>query len=92
MFRKIYSKATAKTRVKSIDGQHVYSKSFPVRRGVIQGGITSPLYFIIALEAILRKYDNITGKGVSFGGRTLHTLGYADDAALVDGNSVGGGK
>ena len=88
IFRKIYSKATAKTRVKSIDGQHVYSKSFPVRRGVIQGDITSPLYFIIALEAILRKYDNITGKGVPFGGRMLHTLGYADDAALIDSDTA----
>ena len=59
-----------------------------MRRGVIQGDITSPMYFIIALESILRKYDNIPGKGVPFGGRTLHTLGYADDAALIDGTSA----
>ena len=89
IFRSIYSSASAKTRVKSTDGQHVYSEAFPVRRGVIQGDITSPImYFIIALEAILRKYDNIPGKGVSFGGTTLHTLGYADDAALIDGGSA----
>lgn len=88
IFRSIYSSASAKTRVKSTDGQHVYSEAFPVRRGVIQGDITSPMYFIIALEAILRKYDNIPGKGVSFGGTTLHTLGYADDAALIDGGSA----
>ena len=88
IFRTIYSKATAKTRVKSTDDQHVYSKPFPVRRGVIQGDITSPMYFIIALETIPRQYDNIPGKVVLFGGRTLHTLGYADDAALRDGVSA----
>ena len=84
IFRSIYGSAAAKTRVKSIDGEHVFSETFPVRRGVIQGDITSPLYFIIALEAILRRYDNTPGKGVPFGEARLHTLGYADDAALID--------
>ena len=87
IFRSIYGSASAETRVKSMDGQHVYSKTFPVRRGVIQGDMTSPMYFIIALEDILRKYDNTPRKGFSFGGRTLHTLEYADDAALIDGDS-----
>ena len=51
---------------------------------MIQGDITSPLYFILALELILRTHDNIRGKGVRFGDQTLDTLGYADDAALLD--------
>ena len=85
IFRSIYTSATTKTKVKDTQGKHVYSESFPVRRGVIQGDITSPLYFIIALETILRAHDNIIGgKGVEFGGTNLHTLGYADDAALID--------
>ena len=88
MFRAIYGSATAKTKVKDTDGRYVFSAPFPVRRGVIQGDITSPLYFIIALEAILRTYDNTAGKGVNFGGVNLHTLGYADDAALVDGSTT----
>ena len=54
IFRSIYSKATAKTKVKGVDGKIVYSETFPVRRGVIQGDITSPWYFILVLEAILR--------------------------------------
>ena len=86
IFRSIYRSATARTKVKGTDGQSVLSAKFPVRRGVIQGDLTSPIYFIIALEAILRRYDNINGKGIDFGGARLHTLGYADDAALIDAN------
>ena len=60
------------------------SAPFPINRGVIQGDITSPLYFILSLELILRKYDTISDKGVTFGDVTVDTLGYADDAALLD--------
>ena len=42
------------------------------------------MYFILALEALLRKHDSNPYKGVPFGGTTVHTLGYADDAALLD--------
>ena len=87
IFRSIYGSASAKTKVKDTDGQYIYSEAFPVRRGVVQGDITSPLYFIIALEAILRRYDNSPNKGVEFGGVGLHTLGYADDAALIDSSA-----
>ena len=30
---------------------------FPVRQGVIQGDLTSLIYFIIALDAMLRRHD-----------------------------------
>ena len=87
IFRSIYSSATARTKVKSTDGQSVLSKNSRCGgRGVIQGDLTSPIYFIIALEAILRRHDNFHGKGIDFGGIRLHTLGYADDAALIDAN------
>ena len=62
------------------------SDKFPARRGVIQGDLTSPIYFIIALEAILRRHDNVENKGIDFGVVRLHTLGYADDATLIDMN------
>ena len=84
LFRAIYQAASAVTKVQGVDGKVVYSTPFPIRRGVVQGDITSPLYFIIALEAILRKHDRHQHKGVSFGGTTVATLGYADDAALLD--------
>ena len=84
MFRAIYKAALTTTKVDSVDGDTVMSPSFPIRRGVVQGDITSPLYFVLALEQILRNHDTIVGKGVDFGARRVHTLGYADDAALID--------
>ena len=84
LFRAIYNAASATTKVQSVDGSEVLSAPFPINRGVVQGDITSPLYFILALELILRKHDNISGKGIKFGDTMLDTLGYADDAALLD--------
>ena len=71
-------------RRQEIDGERVQSKPFPIRRGVVQGDITSPLYFVLALQLILKRHDNVSGKGVPFAGDTIHTLAYADDAALLD--------
>ena len=84
LFRAIYHAASATTRVQSTDGTTVMSDPFPIDRGVVQGDITSPLYFILALELILREHDCISGKGVRFGDIRVDTLGYADDAALLD--------
>ena len=54
MFRAVYRVAQALTEVTGPDATTVQSATFPVRRGVLQGDITSPIYFIITLEAILR--------------------------------------
>ena len=87
MFRAIYGAATAVTEVQGVDGQTVLSDAFPINRGVVQGDITSPLYFILALELILRTHDVHPEKGVELHGQSVFTLGYADDAALLD-NSI----
>ena len=86
IFRSIYKTASAMTEVTGPDGETVFSDAFPVRRGVVQGDITSPLYFILALECILRRHDKRTDKGTrtSRTNTWIHTLGYADDAVLVD--------
>ena len=84
LFRAIYDRASAVTKVASTDGNVVTSDPFPINRGVLQGDITSPLYFILALDLILREHDVSKDKGVLFGGECVHTLGYADDAALLD--------
>ena len=87
MFRAVYSAASAFTTVSVPDRKVVKSKVFKIRREVVQGDITSPLFFILALELILRRYDNREDKGVSFMGSMLHTLGYADDIGLADEGS-----
>ena len=46
----------------------------------------SPLLFIIVLQLILKRHDNVSGKGVTIAGDIIHTLAYADDAALLDEN------
>ena len=90
MFRAMYKAASATVKVSDVDGGIIISDPFAIDRGVIQGDIVSPLYFILALDLILKRHDNVvplaTERGVMFGGRRVHTLGYADDAALLDGN------
>ena len=84
IFRAIYQAASATTRVADTDNKYVQSRPFPIRRGVVQGDITSPLFFVIALQLILKRHDKVCGKGVQFAGDNVHTLAYADDAALLD--------
>ena len=84
IFRAVYAAATARTVVKDTDGKRVLSEAFNINRGVVQGDITSPLYFILALELLLKRHDARTNKGIEFGNTKIHTLGYADDAALID--------
>ena len=50
MFRNVYSAASAYTTTPSTDGGRVKSDNFRIRRGVLQGDVTSPIYFILALE------------------------------------------
>ena len=90
MFRAVYRSAAAYTTVSAPDNEQVKSDCFAIRRGVVQGDITSPVYFIIDLESILRRHDARTDKGVTLGQTIIHTLGYADDAALVDDGTAQG--
>jgi ribonuclease HI len=90
IFRAIYTKASAMVRVKTTGGEKVFSSTFPVRRGVVQGDIFSPLCFIVALEAIFRRHDCKTGDGIRLpcknaknGYITVAQLAYADDTDLL---------
>ena len=71
-------------------GVEIHSKKFPIRRGVLQGAITSPLYFILTLELILRKFDARQDKGVPCMAIMIHTLGYADHVALMENGEEDG--
>ena len=84
MFRAVYLAAFAFTTVPAPDGKSVASPLFPINRGVLQGDVTSPLYFIFALDLILRRHDEVKHKGVPLASTIVYTLGYADDIALID--------
>jgi len=94
MFRAVYGKANAVVRVRKGNGEEVFSESFDVRRGVVQGDIFSPLCFIIALARVMELHDTKTqGDGLQLGHddqqegayakRIIRALLYADDAAIL---------
>ena len=59
--------------------------NFQISRGVFQGDVTSLLFFILALEAILRRHDPVSpGSGLSLADTLVRLLGYADDVAAVE--------
>ena len=59
--------------------------SFDIKRGVIQGDIISPIFFVIALDHLVQRFDK-SGDGVPVGHiNSLRVLGYADDAAMCEG-------
>ena len=89
LFRAIYISASAFTVAKDTDHTSFKSEVFPIRRGVLQGDILSPLFFILALTLILRKHDDLVNKGVPLVQTIVHTLTYADDAAQVNGGVLG---
>ena len=94
MFRTVYGKANAVVRVRKGNGEEVFSESFDVRRGVVQGDIFSPLCFIIALARVMELHDTkLQGDGLQLGHddqregayakRIIRSLLYADDAAIL---------
>ena len=66
LFRTIYAAAQGAARIQGEDGKISMSKSFAVRRGVIQGDIISPVLFILALDQLIQSVDT-EGQGVSVG-------------------------
>ena len=90
MFRAVHASASACTKVTDVDGKFARSQVFLMQRGVVQGDITSPLYFILALDLILRMHDSRADKGVPLGQMIIHTLGYADDVGLLDRGDAAG--
>ena len=84
IFRTIYSETTGSARVRGIDGEHIFSGTFKIGRGVIQGDIISPILFILALDQLVQEFDG-DGEGIKCGRLLrLKVLGYADDAAMID--------
>ena len=86
IIRAIYSTATGIVRIKQPSGDMVYSGTFDIRRGAIQGDIFSPPCFTVGLFRIFGLYD-VKCDGI--GGSHLNTpvvpkLEYADDVGLLN--------
>ena len=60
------------------------SEAFEVKSGVIQGGIFSPLLFVLVIDYVMRMVPEETNAGIVWGdGRKLADLDYADDIVLI---------
>ena len=91
MYRAIYRAAAAFTEVMGVDNKKVKCDNFNIGRGVLQGDVTSPLFFILALELIMRCHDNTSPeKGIKLADTMIHILGYADDAVILEDDTTRG--
>lgn len=87
LFRKIYAAAAGAARIQGLDGKTLLSKAFEICRGVIQGDIISPIFFILALDQLMQAYDT-KGTGIKVGTiRKMRVLGYADDCTMLTTNT-----
>ena len=91
MYRAIYRAAAAYTESLGADNKRSRCDNFNVGRGVLQGDVTSPLFFIMALELIMRCHDAASAnKRVKMADIMVHLLGYADDAVILEDGSPSG--
>ena len=87
----VFAAATGIVRIRLPSGVNVMSEPFNIERGVLQGDIFSPVSFIAGLDKIFRTHD-VANSGVVVGNGDSSVLmskfEYADDAALIDGNTT----
>ena len=87
----VFAAATGIVRVRLPSGTNVMSEPFNIERGMLQGDIFSPVSFIAGLDKLFRTHD-VANSGVVVGNGDSSVLmskfEYADDAALIDGNTT----
>ena len=84
----IYKSANVQVRLQEKNGTKSFSRSIPIRRGSLQGDIPSPVYFLGALDLLLKAYGG-NNVGIPVTPNLLLTdLEFADDAALPDVNAA----
>lgn len=91
VFRAIYSKASAVVRVRGSDGEDVFSSSFPIDRGVLQGDVLSPLCFIIVVLWLVEATPWVGG-GVGLMGEWVRDLWYVDDGVFASEDAKTGSE
>lgn len=85
-FKILYGPDTPTHATRQVRVNGVLSSSFPVLSGVPQGGVLSPLAFMIIAEALLRmiKTDpSLEGMSVPGACEEFRFSGYADDSVLI---------
>ena len=89
--RSLYKASAVFTEVLGADRKKTRCNNFGIDRGVLQGDITFPLNFIMALELIMRTHDaENPQKGVNLADTIIHILGYADDAVILEDGTPSG--
>ena len=54
LVKAIYIRAAVRVRLQEVGGNRSYSRPVPIRRGAIQGDISSPVVFLVALDRFLK--------------------------------------
>ena len=85
---KIYQAAAVQVRIQEASGERKLSRKIPIRRGAIQGDIPSPVYFLVALDKLIKEHGGTQANGIQLTPELkLQDLEYADDAGLPDKNT-----
>ena len=86
---KIYQTAAVQVRIQEVSGERKLSRQIAIRRGAIQGDIPSSVYFLVALDKLLKEHGGSANNGIPLTvDLKLNDLEYADDAGLADIDTV----
>ena len=90
---KIYQAAAVQVRIQEASGERKLSRQIPIRRGAIQGDIPSPVYFLVALDKLIKEYGGTQANGIQLTPELkLKDMEYADDAGLADKDTAHGSQ
>ena len=85
---KIYQVAAVQVRIQEASGERKLSRKIP-----IQGDIPSPVYFLVALDKLIKEYGGTQASGIQLTPELkLTDIEYADDAGLADKDTVLGSQ
>ena len=84
---KIYKSAAVQVIIQEESIERKLSREITIRHGAIQGDIPSPVYFLVALDRLLKEHGGTAENGIQLTpDLILNDLEYADDAGLADKN------
>ena len=84
LVKAIYNSAEVRVRLQDKSGNKCYSRNIPASRGAIQGDIPSPVFFLVALDKILKQYGSLDTGILVTENLLLSNFEFADDASLLN--------